>query len=72
MQEYFPREACEVRFVDDETGEIHIADAFLEGSNTVLEFQHSPISEQEFLSRTIFHLKNGRRNECANSALCLA
>lgn len=61
MQEYFPREACEVRFVDDETGEIHIADAFLEGSNTVLEFQHSPISEQEFLSRTIFHLKNGRR-----------
>ena len=45
MQEYFPREACEMRFVDDETGEIHIADVFLEASNTVLEFQHSPISE---------------------------
>ena len=61
MQEYFPREACEMRFVDDETGEIHIADVFLEASNTVLEFQHSPISEDEFKSRTIFHLKNGRR-----------
>ena len=61
MQEYFPRETCEVRFVDDETGEIHIADVFLANSNTVLEFQHSPISEEEFKSRTIFHLKNGRR-----------
>lgn len=50
-----------MRFVDDETGEIHIADVFLEASNTVLEFQHSPISEDEFKSRTIFHLKNGRR-----------
>lgn len=61
MQEYFPREACEVRFTDDETGEVHIADVFLEDSKTVLEFQHSPISEDEFKSRTIFHLKNGRR-----------
>lgn len=61
MQEYFPREACEVRFADEETGEIHIADVFLEASNTVLEFQHSPISEDEFKSRTVFHLKNGRR-----------
>lgn len=61
MQEYFPREACEVRFVDKETGEIHIADVFLEASNTILEFQHSPISEEEFLSRTVFHIRNGRR-----------
>ena len=61
MQEYFPREACEVRFTDDETGEVHIADVFLEDSKTVLEFQHSPISEDEFMSRTIFHLKNERR-----------
>ena len=29
MQEYFPRDACEVRFSDDETGEVHIADVFL-------------------------------------------
>lgn len=61
MQEYFPREACEVRFVDNETGDIHIADVFLKESNTVIEFQHSPISEDEFKIRTIFHLKNRRR-----------
>lgn len=61
MQEYFPREACEVRFADDKTGEVHIADVFLEDSKTVLEFQHSPISEDEFKSRTFFHLKNKRR-----------
>lgn len=61
MQGYFPKESCEVRFVDDETGEVHIADVFIEGTNTVLEFQHSPISETEFMSRTAFHIKNGRR-----------
>lgn len=61
MQGYFPREACEVRFKDEETGEIHIADVYLQESNTVLEFQHSPIAEEEFMSRTKFHLKNGRR-----------
>ena len=61
MQDYFSRESCEVRFVDEETGEIHIADVFLTDSNTVLEFQHSPIPESEFISRTAFQLKNGRR-----------
>ena len=61
MQDYFPRESCEVRFVDTETGEVHIADVFLASCNTVLEFQHSPIPESEFISRTKFHLKNGRR-----------
>lgn len=61
MQEYFPDENREVRFCDEVTGEIHIADVYLEGSNTVLEFQHSPIKEEEFISRTAFHLKNGRR-----------
>lgn len=61
MQDYFPRETQERRFLDDMTGEIHIADVFLEDSNTVLEFQHSPIPETEFLSRTQFHLNNGRR-----------
>lgn len=35
MQEYFPREACEVRFPDNETGEVHIADVFLEDSNVL-------------------------------------
>lgn len=61
MQAYFPREFCEVRFVDEKTGEIHIADVFLKESNTVLEFQHSPISEEEFIHRTAFHINNGRR-----------
>lgn len=61
MQEYFPRESREVRFKDEKTGEIHIADVFLPSKNTVLEFQHSPISEEEFMSRTAFHINSGRR-----------
>ena len=61
MQEYFPKEEREYLFVDEETGEKHIADVFVKEANTVLEFQHSPIDEQEFISRTHFHLKNNRR-----------
>lgn len=61
MQDYFPKEAREYLFVDEETGEKHIADVFVKDANTVLEFQHSPIDEQEFVSRTYFHLKNKRR-----------
>ncbi len=61
MQEYFPEECREVRFVDGQTDEVHIADVYLQDSNTVIEFQHSPITEEEFLSRTTFHLYNGRR-----------
>lgn len=61
MQEYFPKEAREITFKDEETGEIHRADIFVKDANTVIEFQHSPISEEEFLSRTLFHLKGGRR-----------
>ena len=61
MQEYFPKETREYRFKDLETGEIHIADVFIESSNTIIEFQHSPIQAEEYLSRTIFHLNNGRR-----------
>ncbi len=61
MQDYFPLETREIRFKDAETGEIHIADVFLSDLNTVLEFQRSTITEEEFYSRTMFHLKNGRR-----------
>ena len=61
MQDYFPKEAQEVIFVDKETGEKYIADVFLKESNTILEFQKSPIEEKEFFGRTIFHLKNKRR-----------
>lgn len=61
MQDYFPIEQQEVRFKDKETGEIHIADVFVKDKNTVIEFQHSPIKEEEFISRTAFHINNGRR-----------
>ena len=61
MQAYFPRENLEVSFKDEITGEKHIADVFLPESNTVLEFQHSPIDQDEFVSRTEFHLDHGRR-----------
>ena len=61
MQEYFPRETREVRFIDEKTGEKHIADIYIKDCETVLEFQHSPISEEEFLSRTKFHCNHGRR-----------
>lgn len=61
MQDLFPREACEVRFKDEHTGEIHIADVYLDASKTVIEFQHSPISPDEFLKRTEFHISAGRR-----------
>ena len=61
MQEYFPKEEREVRFVDPSSGEIHIADVFIEREKTVIEFQKSPIKESEFLSRTFFHLNSGRK-----------
>ena len=59
MQEYFPLENREHIFKDSETGERHIADIFIPESNIVLEFQHSPISEKEFQSRTNFYIKSG-------------
>ena len=61
MQAYFPRETLEVRFTDETNDDIHIADVFLPESNTVLEFQHSRIDQDEFISRTAFHLNHGRR-----------
>lgn len=60
MQEYFPQECREYRFVDEETGEVHIADVFIPEENVVIEFQHSPITLEEYHSRTVFHLKNKR------------
>ena len=61
MQGYFPEEQREHIFTDKETGEKHIADVYIAESNTVLEFQYSSIEKQEFLDRTLFHLKEGRR-----------
>ena len=61
MQEYFPKEAREVRFVDSKTGEQHIADVFVQKHNTIIEFQKSNIEPKEFIARTNFHINNGRR-----------
>lgn len=61
MQSFFPKESREYRFKDNVTGEVHIADVFDWKTNTVIEFQHSPMHEEEYLSRTYFHLNNGRR-----------
>ena len=61
MQDYFTREMREYLFVDEQTGEKHIADVYIPEKETVIEFQHSPISEEEFLKRTMFHISNNRR-----------
>ena len=61
MQGYFPKKHREHIFTDMETGEKHIADVYIEEINTVLEFQYSSLKKQEFLDRTMFHLKEGRR-----------
>lgn len=61
MQELFPRDTLEVRFNDQEGKLRHIADVYLEESKTVIEFQHSPISVEDFKSRTSFHVSEGRR-----------
>ena len=56
MQKYFSLDQWEHRFTDPDTGELHIADIFIPESKMVLEFQHSPISEEEFWSRTNFYI----------------
>ncbi len=61
MQNHFPIKSREYIFVDDKTGERHIADVFDEDKNTVIEFQHSSISSEEFYKRTLYHLSNNRR-----------
>ena len=61
MQELFPKEQREYRFVDSMTGERHYADVFVKEKNTVIEFQKSPIEEMEFCARTEFHLREKRR-----------
>lgn len=61
MQSLFPKETREVRF-NDENGKVkYIADIYLPSCNTIIEFQHSPISEEDFSGRTMFHIQAGRR-----------
>lgn len=61
MQELFSRDAREVAFFDSDGKISHIADVYLKETKTVIEFQHSPISIEDFNSRTSFHISEGRR-----------
>ena len=54
-QEKFPIECREV--VMEKDGEKHRADVFIH--NTVIEFQHSPITYEDFTKRNRFYLKCG-------------
>ncbi|SKA58710.1 Competence protein CoiA-like family protein [Succinivibrio dextrinosolvens DSM 3072] len=50
----FPAEWQERIFTDTQTGEKHIADVCTD-NNFIIEFQHSPISEEEKVSRETFY-----------------
>ena len=54
-QEKFPEECREV--VLENNGIKHRADVFI--NNTVIEFQHSPITHEEILERNAFYLSCG-------------
>ncbi len=60
MKSFFPKESWEWVFRDAEGKVRHVADVYLQEQNTVLEFQHSDISFDDFSRRTLFHLNNGR------------
>lgn len=62
-KEHFEIDCCEVPLVDQETGEHHRADVLCgqgTDSATVLELQHSPISEEERIARETFYSKDHR------------
>lgn len=61
MQNLFPRHCQEVIVRNDEHSEYHIADIiFNNGSKSyVVEFQHSTISYNDFVSRTDFYMNQG-------------
>lgn len=62
MQKLFKKEYQEVIIYQDDdkrTGVFHIADICIpkqDGTKLIIEFQHSPISVDEFLKRTVFYL----------------
>lgn len=56
-QEKFPEECREVVLTKD--GVKHKADILI--NNTVIEFQHSPISHEEFIARNNFYTADGRQ-----------
>lgn len=57
-QERFPEETREI--VIEREGEAHRADVYLEEIETVIEFQHSPISSRDFEIRNAFYASEGR------------
>lgn len=61
LQSMFPEECQEVTVWNDSHSEIHFADVMFSynGAHYVLEFQHSPISRKEFISRSSFYLSLG-------------
>lgn len=67
-QNHFPKEWQEVRCIDEQTGEIHIAD-IKTPNGLVIEFQHSAIKPEERLSREHYYknmiwVVDGTRSKC--------
>lgn len=58
-KEKFPESFREIVLFDEKTSEKHIADIKSHGNN-IIEFQHSPISEEERISRETFYLQFGK------------
>ena len=54
-QERYPEENREITVKNN--GKIHIADVLI--NDTVIEFQHSHLSEKDFLARTDFYINEG-------------
>lgn len=53
-QNLFPKEWQEIRCIEEQTGEVHIAD-IKTPNGLVVEFQHSAINSEERLSRERYH-----------------
>ena len=60
MQDCFPRDNQEIK-IKGENEKYHIADILLRGNykDTIVEFQHSPMSKDVFEERTEFYAHNG-------------
>ena len=61
LQNCFDSKVQEIIVKADNSDVFHIADVFLSGNerNTIIEFQHSPMSIQEFKKRNDFYINNG-------------
>ncbi len=61
MQRQFDKSAQEIVIWNQAHTEYHVADIVLQTNEEkfVVEFQHSPISQKEFISRTKFYLECG-------------